>query len=151
MAKMSHVDDEGRARMVDVSAKPVQRRVARAKGRIEMAAETVALIRANALKKGDVLTTAEIAGTLAAKKTFELIPLCHSIRIGAVRVKARCEEQAVSVESEVVAVDQTGVEMEALVAVSVALLTVYDMCKGVDKAMAVGDIVLVEKTKQDLQ
>ena len=149
--KMSHLDDEGRARMVDVSEKPVQRRVARAKGRITLASETVALIKANTLKKGDVLTTAEIAGTQAAKRTFDLIPLCHSVHIGAVRVKAACEENAVRVESEVVAVDRTGVEMEALVAVSVALLTVYDMCKAVDKKMIIGEIVLVKKTKQEMQ
>jgi cyclic pyranopterin phosphate synthase len=151
MKELSHLDDEGRARMVDVSEKPVQRRVARARGRIGMATETVALIRGNAVKKGDVLTTAEIAGTQAAKRAFDLIPLCHTVHIGAVRVKARCDDQAVCVESEVVAVDRTGVEMEALVAVSVALLTVYDMCKAVDKAMVIGEIVLVEKTKQDIE
>ena len=151
MKQMSHLDDEGRARMVDVSAKPVQRRVARARGRIAIAPETAALIRENAIKKGDVLTTAEIAGTLAAKRTFDLIPLCHAVHIGAVRVKARCEDQAVCVDSEVIAVDRTGVEMEALVAVSVALLTVYDMCKAVDKKMVIGEIVLIEKTKLDLE
>lgn len=147
--QMSHLDEEGRARMVDVSAKPVQRRLARAKGRIKLAPETVALIRGNALKKGDVLTTAEIAGTQAAKNTFNLIPLCHGVHIGAVRVKAACEEKAVLVESEVIAVDRTGVEMEALVAVSIALLTVYDMCKAVDKGMVIGEVILVEKTKQE--
>jgi len=151
MKKLSHLDDEGRARMVDVSGKPVQRRVARAQGRISMSAETVALIRENAVKKGDVLTVAEIAGTQAAKRTFDLIPLCHTVHIGSVRVKARCADRAVCVESEVVAVDKTGVEMEALMSVSVALLTVYDMCKAVDKAMAIGEIVLVEKTKQDIE
>lgn len=150
MKEMTHLDAEGRARMVDVSAKAVQRRVARARGCINMAAETAALIRDNGLKKGDVLTTAEIAGTQAAKRTFDLIPLCHTVHIGAVRVRAQCDEEAVRVESEVVAIDRTGVEMEALVAVSVALLTVYDMCKAVDKAMVIGEIVLVEKTKQDI-
>lgn len=150
MKEMSHVDKSGRARMVDVSGKPVQRRVARARGRITVAPETAALIRENAIKKGDVLTTAELAGTLAAKNTFNLIPLCHGVHIGAIRVKAQCEDEAVVVESEAVAIDRTGVEMEALVAVSVALLTVYDMCKAVDKKMEIGGIVLVEKTKQDI-
>ncbi len=150
MKQMSHVDGEGRARMVDVSKKNVQRRVARARGRIVIANETAALIRDNAVKKGDVLATAEIAGTQAAKRTFELIPLCHNVQVTAVRVKARCEDNAVVVESEVTAIDRTGVEMEALVAVSVALLTVYDMCKAVDKAMEIGEIVLVEKTKEDI-
>ena len=151
MKELSHLDDEGRARMVDVSAKPVQRRVARARGRIAMAAETVALIRDNAIKKGDVLTTAEIAGTQAAKRTFDLIPLCHTVHIDNIRVKTSLEAHAVVVESEVVATDKTGVEMEALTAVSVALLTVYDMCKAVDKGMVIGEIVLIEKTKEDLQ
>lgn len=151
MDAFSHVDDQGRARMVDVNAKPVQRRVARARGRISMAAETLALIRENNLKKGDVLTVAEIAGTQAAKRTFDLIPLCHTVHIGGIRAIARCEANAVCVESEIVAVDRTGVEMEALTAVSIALLTVYDMCKAVDKSMVIGEIVLVEKTKDDVE
>jgi len=151
MGKLSHLDDEGRARMVDVSAKPVQRRVARAQGRIRMSPETVALIRGNSVKKGDVVTVAEIAGTQAAKRTFDLIPLCHTVHIDSIRVKARLEADAVAVESEVVATDKTGVEMEALTAVSVALLTVYDMCKAVDKGMVIGEIVLIEKTKENVE
>ncbi len=151
MGNLSHVDGEGRARMVDVSGKPVQRRIARACGRIRMAPETAGLIRENSIKKGDVLSVAEIAGIQGAKRTSDLIPLCHTLHIGSVHVRARLETDGVVVESEVVATDQTGVEMEALTAVSVALLTVYDMCKAVDKQMTIGDIVLVEKRKEDLQ
>ncbi len=150
MKEFSHVDDEGRARMVDVGAKPVQLRKARASGRIELAGNTVALIRENKMKKGDVLTVAEIAGIGAAKRTSELIPLCHPLAITNVRTTATLEEHGVSVTSEVRCVGQTGVEMEALTAVSVALLTVYDMCKAVDKSMKIGEVLLVEKTKEDL-
>ncbi len=149
--KLSHLDEEGRARMVDVSAKPVQRRIARARGHIRMAPETVALIRENSIKKGDVLTVAEIAGIQAAKRTCELIPLCHTVHIDNVQVRARLESDGVGVESEVVATDKTGVEMEALTAVSVALLAVYDMCKAVDKQMAIGTIELIEKRKEDIE
>lgn len=150
MKEFSHVDSEGRARMVDVGAKPVQLRKARASGRIELAAETVALIRENKVKKGDVLTVAEIAGITAAKRTSELIPLCHPLAITNVKLTATLEERGVSVAGEVHCVGQTGVEMEALTAVSVALLAVYDMCKAVDKNMKIGEIILVEKTKEDL-
>jgi cyclic pyranopterin monophosphate synthase len=148
---LTHLDEEGRARMVDVSAKPVQRRIARARGHIRMAPETVALIRENGIKKGDVLTVAEIAGIQAAKRTCDLIPLCHSVRIGSVQVRAHLEASGVKVDSEAVAMDKTGVEMEALTAVSVALLTVYDMCKAVDKHMAIEAIVLVDKRKEDIE
>lgn len=150
MKEFSHVDSEGRARMVDVGAKPVQLRKARASGRIELAAETVALIRENKVKKGDVLTVAEIAGITAAKRTSELIPLCHPLAITNVKLTATLEERGVSVAGEVHCVGRTGVEMEALTAVSVALLAVYDMCKAVDKNMKIGEIILVEKTKEDL-
>jgi len=151
MDKLSHLDDEGRARMVDVSAKKSQHRVARARGRIRMAPETAALVAANDIKKGDVLTVAEIAGVQAAKKTFDLIPLCHTVHIDSIRVKAKIEDDGVTIESEVAATDTTGVEMEALTAVSVALLTVYDMCKAVDKKMVIGEIVLIEKSKKDVE
>ncbi len=150
MKELSHVDEKGRARMVDIGAKPVQLRTARACGRIELAADTAALIRDNKMKKGDVLTVAEIAGVAAAKRTSELIPLCHPLAITNVRVTATLEERAVSVAGEVRCAGRTGVEMEALTAVSVALLTVYDMCKAVDKSMKIGEILLVEKTKEDL-
>ena len=148
MDNLSHLDDEGRARMVDVGGKPIQRRVACAKGRIRMAPETLALIAENNIKKGDVLSVAEIAGTQAAKRTFDLIPLCHIVHTTAIRVRARLDNNAVMVECEVAAMDRTGVEMEALTAVAVALLTVYDMCKAVDKAMVIGDIEIIEKKKE---
>jgi len=148
MSDLTHVDDHGRARMVDVGAKPVQRRVARARGCIRIAPETAARIAENAIKKGDVLAVAEIAGVQAAKQTAALIPLCHTVYCTDIQVRARLDADAVVVVSEVAAQDRTGVEMEALTAVSVALLTVYDMCKAVDKTMAIGDIVLVEKKKE---
>jgi len=151
MEVFSHVDEEGRARMVDVNLKKPQLRVARASGRIAMAETTSALIAENNIKKGDVLTVAEIAGIQAAKKTFDLIPLCHPLLIGNVQVSAQLEKDAVEVSSEVSCVGRTGVEMEALTAVSVALLTVYDMCKAVDKNMTIKNIVLIEKTKSDIE
>jgi len=151
MAKLSHLDDQGRAKMVDVSSKRPQYRRARACGRITMAGATAKLIAASRIKKGDVLTVAEIAGVQAAKRTPELIPLCHPLQITRADVKARLEDGAVSVTSEVSCVGQTGVEMEALTAVGVALLTVYDMCKAADKGMKIGDIVLLEKHKSDLE
>lgn len=151
MDQFSHVDGEGRAAMVDVSSKKVQRRMARATGRISMAKSTVALIGENQIKKGDALTVAELAGIQAAKRTSELIPLCHPLQIGKVDVKARLDGDGVSVASEVICVGRTGVEMEALTAVSVALLAVYDMCKAADKQMQIGEITLVEKVKEDVR
>ena len=150
MGELSHVDEAGRARMVDVNAKKAQLRVARASGRIQLAEATLVLIRENGIKKGAVLTVAEIAGIQAAKRAFDLIPLCHAVHIGNVQVQARLEDRGVSVSSQVSGVDKTGFEMEALTAVSVALLTVYDMCKAVDKGMVIGDITLLEKTKKDV-
>ncbi len=151
MGKMSHIDGEGRPVMVDVTHKEDVYRVARASGRIECAAETCELIRGNAIAKGNVLTVAELAGINAAKLTGELIPLCHSLNITNIGVRAHLEERAVTVTSEVMCVGKTGVEMEALTAVSVALLTVYDMCKAVDKTMRLQDIVLIEKRKEPLR
>lgn len=148
MASFSHVDEEGRARMVDVGHKPDLRRVARATGKIRLTATTVALIAENSMKKGDVLTVAEIAGVQAAKRTAEWIPLCHTLSLTGIRVQAALEADGVTVTSEVSCTGPTGVEMEALTAVSAALLTVYDMCKAVDKQMVLGDIVLLEKTKE---
>ena len=150
MTKLSHTDSTGRACMVDVGDKPVQRRVARATGFIHLANETVRLVRENSLKKGDVLTVAEIAGVQAAKRTAELIPLCHNIGIDRIRVSARLDSDGIAVASEVRCIGKTGVEMEALTAVSVALLTVYDMCKAVDKNMTIDRIRLDEKTKTDI-
>lgn len=150
MDQLTHVDNEGRAAMVDVSAKPCQRRVATASGRIDLAEATVSLIAENRMKKGDVLAVAQIAGICAAKRTADLIPLCHPLQIGQIQVKARLAKDGVGVTSTVTCVDRTGAEMEALTAVSVALLTVYDMCKAVDKGMRVRDIVLREKQKHDV-
>ena len=148
MSGMSHIDGEGRPSMVDVTQKEDLHRFARASGRIECAPETCTMILKNAAAKGNVLTVAEIAGIGAAKRTGELIPLCHSLNITHVKVRAEVGEHAVTVVSEVTSVGKTGVEMEALTAVSVALLTVYDMCKAVDKTMRIQDIVLIEKRKE---
>ena len=150
MRRLSHVDKDGRAVMVDVSGKKTQLRVARASGRISLAEATVGLIRDNSMAKGDVLAAAEIAGIQAAKRTFELIPLCHPLELTRVDVRASPDEQGLSVTSEVRCIGRTGVEMEALTAVSVALLTVYDMCKAVDKSMRIGEIELLEKVKEDV-
>jgi cyclic pyranopterin phosphate synthase len=133
--------------MVDVSAKPAQHRLARAKGFIALDTSTVALIKENNIKKGDVLTAAEIAGIQAAKRTPELIPLCHPLQITNVKVEALLETNGASVTAAVSCIGQTGVEMEALTAVSIALLTIYDMCKAVDKTMKIGEIILLEKKK----
>lgn len=150
MEKLSHVNDEGRANMVDVGGKKIQFRSARAEGFIHLQPETIELIKENKLKKGDVLTVAEIAGIQAGKKTSELIPLCHPLQITKLDVKAELKENVVQVSSFAKCVGQTGIEMEALMAVSAALLTVYDMCKAVDKQMIIGEIKLIEKTKSDL-
>lgn len=150
MTKLTHIDESGRARMVDVTAKPDQIRIASAEGKISLQPETVRLIRENLIQKGDVLTVAEIAGIQAAKRTPELIPLCHPLMINQVTVKADLSNDGVVIRSEVRCTGPTGVEMEALTAVSVALLAVYDMCKAVDKTMMISDIHLIEKTKHDL-
>jgi len=148
--KFSHIDSKGKANMVDVGAKPNQIREAKASGYITLSPETVALISENNMKKGDVLTVAEVAGIQAAKRAADLIPLCHTLLLTKVDVKATIIENGVEVNSLVRCVGQTGVEMEALTAVSVALLTVYDMCKAVDKEMVISDVKLIEKTKVDI-
>ncbi len=150
MTKLTHTDSQGNARMVDVGDKEIQLRVAKASGNILLSEETVSLIRQNLLKKGDVLTVSEIAGIQAAKRTSELIPLCHNIVLNKVLVKAILTDTGVTINSEVRCTGITGVEMEALTAVSVALLNVYDMCKAVDKTMVIGGIQLIEKTKTNL-
>ena len=147
MSGFSHTDETGRARMVDVSGKDVQRRRARGRGEIFVADSTLKLILENSIKKGDVLTVAQIAGIGAAKKCGELIPLCHPLILDSIDVKMSVAEKSVVAESEVVCTGKTGVEMEALTAVSVALLAVYDMCKAVDKEMRIGEVFLVEKVK----
>ncbi|MCX6306240.1 MAG: cyclic pyranopterin monophosphate synthase MoaC [Bacteroidetes bacterium] len=146
---LSHVDDLGKANMVDVSAKPSQLRTARAQGHILLSENTLSLIRENKMKKGDVLTIAEIAGIQGGKRTSELIPLCHPLQITKLDVKAMTDQTGVTVESLARCTGPTGIEMEALTAVSVALLTIYDMCKAVDKTMVIGEIRLIEKTKAD--
>jgi cyclic pyranopterin monophosphate synthase len=147
---LSHTDAEGRARMVDVGQKPPQRRRAAATGRISLSPEALALVRQNQIKKGDVLAVAQIAGIQAAKRTAELIPLCHTLTLDKIGVELRIVDDGVVVESEVMCVGRTGAEMEALTAVTVALLTVYDMCKAVDKRMKIGGITLVSKEKEDV-
>ena len=136
--------------MVDVGDKPLQKRTAIASGSILLSGETVRLIRENEMKKGDVLTIAEIAGIQAAKETSRLIPLCHPLQLTKVEVKARLSETGVDVTAMARCIGQTGIEMEVLTAVSVALLTIYDMCKAVDKKMVIGDIRLLEKNKTDI-
>ena len=150
MDALSHTDDAGRAKMVDVGHKTPQRRRAVARGQIALAEQTRTLVRDNRMKKGDVLTVARIAGIQAAKKTAELIPLCHPLCPTRIDVRLELTDTGVGAEAEVACVGPTGVEMEALAAVSIALLTVYDMCKAVDKQMRIGEIVLVEKVKEDV-
>lgn len=150
MEKLTHTDSEGNARMVDVGKKEIQLRIAKASGTIFLAPPTIKLISQNLMKKGDVLTVAEIAGIQAAKRTSELIPLCHNIPLSNVLVKASLVETGVTILSEVRCTATTGVEMEALTAVSVGLLTIYDMCKAVDKTMEIGVVKLVEKTKTNI-
>ena len=150
MSELSHIDKTGKANMVDIGHKPQQIRVARASGFIELQPETIQLIRENLIKKGDVITIAEIAGIQAAKETSRLIPLCHTLQLTKVDVKAVVTETGVQVNSMAKCTGQTGVEMEALTAVNVALLTVYDMCKAVDKNMLMRDIKLDMKEKTDL-
>jgi cyclic pyranopterin phosphate synthase len=150
MNKLSHVDDKGKANMVDVGAKDDQKRVAKATGHITLKPETIQLIKDNSMKKGDVLTISEVAGIQGGKKTSDLIPLCHPLQITKLDVKATIDETGVRVNSEARCVGKTGIEMEALTAVSVALLTVYDMCKAVDKEMNIDEVKLIEKTKEDL-
>ncbi len=144
----SHLDASGSARMVDVGAKTEQRRIARAEGFLACRAETIAALRAHALPKGDVLTVAKIAGILAAKRTDALIPLCHSLPLNAVELSFSVEETGVRICAEASTVARTGVEMEALTAVSIAALTIYDMCKAIDKEMVIGGIRVTEKIKE---
>ena len=151
--ELSHVDEQGRARMVDVGGKPDTRRVAVARGLVRMKSDTLRLIRQNALSKGDALATARIAGILAAKKTAELIPLCHPLMLTHVGIEFDLQEAvetegtggAIEITATVETTGKTGVEMEALTAVSVAALTIYDMGKAVDRAMRLTDIRLIEK------
>jgi cyclic pyranopterin phosphate synthase len=148
MDKLSHLDEQGRAKMVDVSDKDITSRMAVARGTIHMRAETLALILANKIEKGDVFSVARVAGIMAAKKTSELIPMCHPLNITSVEIDlTRAENPArVEIEASVRVSGKTGVEMEAMTAVSVAGLTIYDMCKAVDREMSIGEIRLVKKS-----
>jgi cyclic pyranopterin phosphate synthase len=145
-ARLSHVDPRGRVRMVDVGAKPVTSREALARGEITMSAAALKLIRSGKVAKGDPLQTARLAGIMAAKQTSSLIPLCHPLPLTHVSVELTAVRRGYRIEARVRTNSQTGVEMEALTAVAVAALTIYDMVKAVDKEMVIGDICLVEKT-----
>ncbi len=147
MKELTHTDKKGKAVMVDVGDKEIQKRIAMAAGHIILQADTLKLIQANLMKKGDVLTVAQLAGINGAKQTSSLIPLCHNIVLENVKVDLAVDETGISAMSEVRCSAKTGVEMEALTAVSMALLTVYDMCKAVDKNMIIDRIVLTEKIK----
>ena len=147
MSKLTHFDETGRAAMVDVSGKAVTSRKAIAVGQVKMAPETLALVQKGGNKKGDVFSVAELAGIMGAKKTSDLIPLCHPLPLSKVKVRIEIDEKlpGLTVSAETKTSGQTGVEMEALTAVSVACLTIYDMLKAADKLMIIGDILLTEK------
>jgi len=147
MSELSHTNEKGKAKMVDVSHKPDHVRIARAIGQISLKPETIKLIEENEILKGDVLTLAEIAGIQGGKKTSELIPLCHPLLITKIEVNTFLTDDCVIAESEASCTGKTGIEMEALTAVSIALLTVYDMCKSVDDSMEIFGIRLIEKSK----
>ena len=147
MAELTHIDENGNAVMVDVSSKSETERTATAKGSVEMQPETMTLIQGGGVKKGDVLSIAQLAGIMGAKRTPDLIPLCHPLNLSSVMVNLSCDadRNAVDIEATCKLNGQTGVEMEALTAVSVAALTVYDMCKAVDKGMHISNIRLTHK------
>ena len=147
MKRLTHIDSDGRAQMVDVSAKPVSKRRAVAGGKIRLLRQTLDLIARDKIAKGNVFATARIAGIQAAKQTAQLIPLCHTLPLGQVNIDIVASKDGAEVKCTAQTIAQTGVEMEALVGVTVALLTIYDMCKAVDKDMLVTDVQLLEKTK----
>lgn len=146
MTGLTHLDETGSARMVDVGAKSVTARQAVAQGRITMSAEAAAAIAAGSVQKGDVLAVARVAGIMAAKKTSDLIPLCHPLPLSKVEIELTLDAEGVTATATAATAGQTGVEMEALAAVSITLLTVYDMAKALDKRMTIGDIRLLSKT-----
>jgi cyclic pyranopterin phosphate synthase len=143
---LTHLDPLGRARMVDVTPKEATHRRAMARCRVHMAAETTALVARGAVTKGDVLAVARVAGIQAAKRTPDLIPLCHQLMVGSVLINFTIDDTWIEIEAQVETVDKTGVEMEALTACSVAALTIYDMCKSADRSMSIGELALWEKT-----
>ncbi len=146
--ELTHIDGAGKASMVDVSGKPRVKRTARATCSVFMAPSTIDLVRANGMARGDVLATARIAGIMAGKKTSDLIPLCHNIEIDRVAVDFQIQADRIVIETLAVCTDKTGIEMEALTAASIAALTIWDMCKAVDKAMRIEGLTLIEKTKE---
>ena len=146
MKKLTHFDEKGNTRMVDVGGKPQSLRTAIAKGHVTAKPETLQLISAQQIKKGNVLEVARLAGYMAAKKTSDLIPLCHPLNLTSIRVEVAIVDEKIEIEAEVQTLGRTGVEMEALTAVSVAGLTVYDMCKAVDREMCISEIRLVKKS-----
>ena len=148
MARLTHIAADGSAKMVDVSSKPLSQRTAIASGKIALRAETIALIERNEIAKGNVLATARIAGIQAAKKTADLIPLCHTLPLSNVEVDITVADKHAEIKCTARTVAQTGVEMEALTGATVALLTIYDMCKAVDKEMQILDVRLLKKTKE---
>ena len=148
--EFTHFDKNGKAKMVDVSHKPKVRRTASAIGKIYLQKETIKMIKENEIKKGDVLTVAKIAAISGAKRTTELIPLCHNISIDNIEVNFTIQEDCIDIKSKAICTDKTGIEMEALTAVSIATLTIYDMCKAVDKTMIISEIRLLEKTKEEI-
>lgn len=145
--KLTHIDNMGKANMVEISKKNIAERTAKAKGKIYLSKETLALINENNIKKGDVLSVARIAGIMGAKQTSNLIPLCHNINIEKVALDFIIEEDGIIIESYCKCSYKTGIEMESLTAVGIAALTIWDMCKAVDKNMRISDIKLIEKTK----
>jgi cyclic pyranopterin phosphate synthase len=151
MKQLTHISRDGGVQMVDVSAKPLSKRKAVAHGKIQLQRETLDFIAADQIAKGNVFATARIAGIQAAKQTAQLIPLCHTLPLGEVNIEIIASKDGAEVKCSAQTIAQTGVEMEALVGVSVALLTIYDMCKAVDKQMAITGVHLVEKTKQPVR
>ena len=143
--ELTHINEQGRARMVDVTEKAVTYRTALAEGRVRMSPETLELVRTGGAPKGDVLAVAQVAGIMAAKRTHELIPMCHSLRLTGVDIRFALEPDAVHIQAEVKCRGETGVEMEALTAASVAALTIYDMCKAVDRGMRIDEVFLLYK------
>ena len=150
MRRLTHIGGDGRAQMVDVSAKPMSKRRAVAIGRIQLRRATLELIAKDQIAKGNVFATARIAGIQAAKQTAHLIPLCHTLPLGDVKIDVVMSNEGAEVTCAAQTVAQTGVEMEALVGTTVALLTIYDMCKAVDKEMQISDVRLLSKTKHDV-
>lgn len=151
MKRLTHIGSDGRAQMVDVSGKPLSKRRAVARGKIRLQQETLDLIARDQIAKGNVFATARIAGIQAAKQTPQLIPLCHTLPLGQVNIDIAASKDGAEVKCTAQTVAQTGVEMEVLVGVTVALLTIYDMCKAVDKEMAITEVSLVEKRKRPVR